>query len=290
MKRCSNCRAEKPLDDFGRCKATKDGLAYFCFVCNRAKSKEIKDALRARMEASPPLSPDRTKRCPRCQTIKSAIEFTPSKTPKDGMATYCKPCFANYQMDKYQTDPQKFRDRQNNRRASNPESARVRDKAARERDPEIRRARMRAYFQDPDGKWRAYFREWARAHAGESAQRREIQRSKDPEGWRERQQARYRKDIARSRALARMQACKRRAWIRKNGFERVDLNAIIARDGLTCHICKKPVERDKVSPDHLIPISQGGPHMAWNIGVSHKLCNIRRGVGRRIPGQPRLDL
>ena len=62
-----------------------------------------------------------------------------------------------------------------------------------------------------------------------------------------------------------------------NIIEPVDIENIIKRDGLICHICKKPIKRTEVSIDHLIPVSKDGPHAEWNLGIAHLMCNISRG-------------
>lgn len=53
----------------------------------------------------------------------------------------------------------------------------------------------------------------------------------------------------------------------------IDYAAIIERDGMTCHICKKPVARVDLDFDHIVPVAAGGPHSAANIAVSHASCN-----------------
>lgn len=39
MKVCSKCKKSKPLDSFGKCKATKDGYQYTCRLCVKGYDK-----------------------------------------------------------------------------------------------------------------------------------------------------------------------------------------------------------------------------------------------------------
>lgn len=46
-KKCSKCKKEKELKEFGKCKVNKDGRAYMCRECyneeSRAREKEKRD-------------------------------------------------------------------------------------------------------------------------------------------------------------------------------------------------------------------------------------------------------
>jgi len=53
-KRCAWCKTEKPISDFGKCEARKDGLYSWCKDCCSAKRKEIyqRNATRAKQESN----------------------------------------------------------------------------------------------------------------------------------------------------------------------------------------------------------------------------------------------
>jgi hypothetical protein len=86
----------------------------------------------------------------------------------------------------------------------------------------------------------------------------------------------------------REEARRRRALLRGAAFvEHVSLDELYARDNRRCHICKKIVKRTEASMDHLIPVSQGGPHSWANVALAHISCNASRGAGR-LPAQLRL--
>lgn len=74
---------------------------------------------------------------------------------------------------------------------------------------------------------------------------------------------------------------------RKHGTEShgvVRVADIIARDGLECGICSKPVDPDLAYPnplsrsvDHILPIARGGAHTPENCQMAHLRCNISKG-------------
>ena len=70
---------------------------------------------------------------------------------------------------------------------------------------------------------------------------------------------------------------RRRSRVRAQFVAPIDRPAIYKRDNGCCHICGKHVKQTEMSIDHLIPISHGGPHAPWNVGLAHTPCNITRG-------------
>jgi HNH endonuclease len=62
------------------------------------------------------------------------------------------------------------------------------------------------------------------------------------------------------------------------------LRSVIQRDGLTCWICKRPVDPtlprmadDGASLDHIVPQASRGGHELGNLRLAHKRCNLVRG-------------
>lgn len=48
--------------------------------------------------------------------------------------------------------------------------------------------------------------------------------------------------------------------------------------GPYCWICGQEIEVDKISPDHVVPVSMGGSDEVGNLRPSHLYCNKRRGI------------
>jgi 5-methylcytosine-specific restriction endonuclease McrA len=74
---------------------------------------------------------------------------------------------------------------------------------------------------------------------------------------------------------------RRRAAKRGNDVERVNLQRIMERDKMRCHLCRLTVLKSDLQFDHVVPLVLGGDHSEINIAVSHRLCNQRKG-GRMV--------
>lgn len=71
---------------------------------------------------------------------------------------------------------------------------------------------------------------------------------------------------------------RRRARLRSQPFEPIDLLDVYrSNDGL-CGICNKPVAEDAFELDHIVPISKGGGHVRENVQPAHRSCNRRKGA------------
>ncbi len=88
-RQCGICGLCKPLSAFGINRAKKDGRNLYCKTCNC--SKQQKRALKTKRQYSPP-DDMMTKRCPRCEKVKSASEFHRQLSHKSGLADYCREC------------------------------------------------------------------------------------------------------------------------------------------------------------------------------------------------------
>lgn len=91
--------------------------------------------------------------------------------------------------------------------------------------------------------------------------------------------ARYQVSEKASLARERRRAKKAAAYI-----EDVDRQAIFERDGWTCQICQRPLDRTTKVPDlwaptidHIVPLARGGTHEPRNCQAAHFSCNARKG-------------
>lgn len=53
--------------------------------------------------------------------------------------------------------------------------------------------------------------------------------------------------------------------------------SIFARDNYTCVYCKRQLNGDELSIDHVIPRSRGGPNTVENLATACKKCNNKKG-------------
>lgn len=83
------------------------------------------------------------------------------------------------------------------------------------------------------------------------------------------------------RVLAQLRDARRRA----QSGSRVYRAKVFERDGWTCRLCGKPVDREARVPeplaatlDHVVPLSLGGAHSYANIQTAHFSCNSVKGA------------
>lgn len=65
---------------------------------------------------------------------------------------------------------------------------------------------------------------------------------------------------------------------RVNG-QRVSFQAVLARDGMVCHLCTLPIAGlSDLHFDHVVPLARGGAHSMANLKPAHAECNLRKGA------------
>lgn len=86
-------------------------------------------------------------------------------------------------------------------------------------------------------------------------------------------------------SITRKSAQKRRAVKRSAFVESFSIEEIFARDNGKCWICSSPVDNSLAYPDpmsksldHKVPLARGGKHSRSNAGLSHLVCNMRKGA------------
>lgn len=84
MKRCTHCKQDLPLIDFGRHAKTKDGLQSWCKPCKR---RHQGTTLPPR-----PQAPAGMKWCRKCEEFVGTTEFYRSVTNRDGLHSWCRTC------------------------------------------------------------------------------------------------------------------------------------------------------------------------------------------------------
>lgn len=81
-KKCSSCKAQKPLEHFSKNRITKDGLQRDCKLCNKSGRKKIvKEVLK-----------EGKKWCSCCKKDKPKEEFPKLSSSKDGLGYRCNVC------------------------------------------------------------------------------------------------------------------------------------------------------------------------------------------------------
>lgn len=59
---------------------------------------------------------------------------------------------------------------------------------------------------------------------------------------------------------------------------KIDRQAVIDRDGLTCYLCRKSLTDRSAGIDHVIPLCKGGTNDTNNLRVACRKCNSHKGI------------
>lgn len=230
------------------------------------------------------------KRCHKCGELRPVVMFARNTRAKDGLDNRCKICeTARYRANEEAVKARAKAYRENNAeqvRAKKKEYSdahkaeksaydraryealgaeiRARVKAYREANPDLIRERKKKYQRENREKLIAYLREWYKANVEYRRENAERLREK-ARLW---AQANPHKIAIRRH--------KRRAHIIANGgnFSLDDYLLLIEIQGDICAYCHRA---DKMTIEHIIPVSRGGRHELSNICLACKSCNSSKG-------------
>ncbi|MFB4310100.1 endonuclease VII domain-containing protein [Actinomadura sp. GTD37] len=98
FKKCPDCGEAKPVSEFWKLKASKDGLAYYCKVCfslrnsRSYRKKQAEAGQKTRAYRKRPEVPEGMKHCARCDETKPVGAFGKNRATRSGLTDYCRPC------------------------------------------------------------------------------------------------------------------------------------------------------------------------------------------------------
>lgn len=95
MKRCPDCRQDKPVSDFPQNASRPDGLGYYCKACysrRYRRHRERKAAREGRTIGVPREVRAGCKYCPGCKEELPRAAFGSNRASHDGLTAYCGPC------------------------------------------------------------------------------------------------------------------------------------------------------------------------------------------------------
>lgn len=248
---CAYCMIEKPIEQFSRNNASKDGLKSYCKKCaslkeaeRRERNKEnIRISARKSYWKSKENAEQKTKKelelkskiCNVCKIEKPITDFY--KCGNGGFRSYCKKC-ANEKSRQYQ---QKNRD-------------------------EII-ARKRRYHKQHKEEIDAYNKQYYIDHSDEVKRRVNEWESNHPNQSKDNQVMYFHR--ARSKKAGITSTFTRKEWVLCK--EHFSINGMIC-----CAYCGKQISR--ATQDHIIPFEQGGENIKNNIVPSCISCNASKGT------------
>jgi hypothetical protein len=92
---CKDCGELRPVSQFTRDRAGRDGLSFYCRTHARRRLLRAKDARQGPPEAGfarDVVVPDGHRWCPECSTVKPLDEFVRNAGQASGRDPCCKPC------------------------------------------------------------------------------------------------------------------------------------------------------------------------------------------------------
>lgn len=225
--------------------------------------------------------------CKRCETPKGSDAFSPAKQRPNGLKPWCKSCCSRYESE---------------RRGANADAFRAYDRARRSGDLERRLETERRAAQkrrQKDG-----YREDSRRRGLQCELRRHRTRGRVIQCRRCgvlfcplfgrgtaalascSPQCQAELKAVNNRKKAHVYKARRRGAM----VESFDPLAILERDGWRCQICGIDTPkrlRGTFAPnapevDHVIALSLGGAHAAWNAQCACRRCNVRKSNGRPV--------
>ena len=218
------------------------------------------------------------KTCFGCSEALPLEQFHRSAASRDGRKPRCKSCVSAWHKTHY---------------AANRERLTADHRAWYDANREARRVSQRAWYQANAESQYAAHRARVEANPERQAELQRQWRANNPERDRELSRAWRAANRERLRELGReayrknpekfiLRSHERRAILANVPVGQVDLDALWT--GL-CPLCGGRLDRDVPYPDplsksldHIVPLSQGGPHQQDNLQWTHLYCNVSKGA------------
>ena len=246
-KRCRKCGEEKPLEEFYLNRATKDGRTTRCADCMRAYSKQ--------RNATPEGKEYNRKyfqgKVASGRNAEYQREYRRTEKGKRVHALY-------WSSEKGWATQERYR------RSGKAKETRAQAYRRRMSDPD--------YRDEKRGKWRKL----NKTAASKAAQKRYWKSEKGVRVKQEKDKAYKKTD--KGKAAIRRYSASRRANLEKceNTLTAAEWREILEKHDHRCTYCGKQLER--LTMDHVIPLSRGGHHVRENVVPACRSCNSRKGA------------
>lgn len=248
-KACGKCGVEKPIEEFSKNIANKDGRNTVCRACASIRHKIYSENLINRTEL--PLK--ETKKCCHCGKELPVSQFYRSKRRVDGYAENCIECRKQLYRNELLKDPEIFKKRWK-RYMSNPETKK-----------RYSNYRTGWVIKNPE-KHKAACKNWHEAH--------KEYHSMLVKNWYKTENGKHhtKKKSANRRVLERNAGRLSSKVVQEVEFENIALYG-----ALTCVYCKDPIQ-GKYHLEHKIPLIRGGKNEKNNLAISCPSCNLHKGT------------
>jgi hypothetical protein len=201
------------------------------------------------------LTQGKTKRCIKCDEIKPITEFYKNNTYKDRLDGKCKVCICSNAREYYKKHTERAKEQSTERRKKNPEKYRAYVKKSKIKTAE---------------KVKEYNARWARNNPEKIRQHNATRYQNHPDVVKENSKKWFREhpDEVRIRNRNRLAKVNNAPG---NGWSVKEEKQLIEDYGHRCAYCDK--KTDKITMDHIVPITRGGTHSIENIAPACGSCN-----------------
>ncbi len=239
------------------------------------------------------------KRCTHCHEIKEWSNFSKQKTTRDGLQSWCNNCKRIAKSIYYYNNKKTCNETSSKWKQNNKQKVDGWTKQYYKTHIDIFRARDRKRNKTPERKLQQ-LQYQIRNRTKLSAQSKQRYWAKREEIL-EKRRLKYKQNVLFAESVKdRMKlwaksnpdkirlhriACNRKR--RTNNQSHIStkiLKAVLERETLRCHICHKKISKNKITFDHIVPVSKKGDDSVLNLRLAHLSCNSKRGAGR-IPAQ-----
>lgn len=222
------------------------------------------------------------KMCSTCRQSQPFDAFSRSRKSRDGKCYTCRTCAITRSQASYRANRESRRVKSKAYRAANRERIKAQRKAYRQANRARIQAFHAAYRQANRERLQAYY-DANRAQRNASAKSWNAANQEYLRAW---SRARYKNNPAPFMAKnARRRAAKRAAS--RNDLTAAQWQTIKAHYGFRCVYCDRKMQR--LTQDHITPLSKGGAHTYSNIVPACASCNSKKSTGAPLkPVQPLL--
>lgn len=216
------------------------------------------------------------KKCNTCMVQLDASAFSPDKRASDGLQGKCKNCCSLARRAAYESDPERFRRRQNEYYHANKSAVLAINKRSRDKNADRVREAKKAHYEKVKGspefikqreayaaRTKAEKRAYDRLYRKMNADRLKVVHDK----W-----------IAENKALikaVKMSYKARRRAQEKAGDSSRDIKNWISNQRLVCRWCNVDCS-ERFHVDHVQPLAKGGAHAISNLCIACPPCNLKK--------------